>query len=71
VPEELVRFVQAEWPGLDVWAAFDAWKAARHAWHDAHVPEGGSGPWGGEYGDSIDMIRGERETRRRLHGFTG
>jgi hypothetical protein len=60
-PEALLRFVASEWPG-DVWAAFAAWKKARHDWHDANVAPGGFAPWG----DGIDMLLQERDVRRRL-----
>jgi hypothetical protein len=64
-PERLVRFVPAEWPGLDLWAAYAAWKRARAEWMDANYPRGAVGP----LGDRLNMLRGERETRRRLLGF--
>jgi hypothetical protein len=51
VPEELARFVAAEWPGAD---PIGQWRDAALAW--LREDPGRSLPFG-EHGDSIDVIR--------------
>jgi hypothetical protein len=55
----LCRFIADEWPGVDVWSAFDAWRAARFAWVEAN----GSGS---ALGSALDLLRGHRDVRLRL-----
>ena len=59
VPERLCRFVAAEWPEDEPYAALRSWQLARQAWVDAH----GSGT---ELGNPLDVVRGHREARIRL-----
>jgi hypothetical protein len=57
VPEQLCRFVAAEWPG-ELWDGYAAWKAARREWGAAHPDS--------VLGDVVDQLRAERATRLRL-----
>lgn len=55
VPEVLCRFVAGEWPGSDPWGE---WTAARRAWLAEHGDET-------PLGDTVDVIKGEIEAKRR------
>ena len=61
VPERLCRFLPAEWAGLDLWAAFDAWRAQRRTWGAEHPAS--------PLGDVVDQLITERTTRHRLRGI--
>jgi len=63
VPEQLARFVAAEWPGADcIHAALEDWTAAALAWAGEHRD---CMPFG-EYGDCIDVLREARRYREQM-----
>lgn len=57
IPIELRRFAPDDWPGHeDVWAALDAWKAARSAFRSRN----------GWPTSAVDFIRGHVDAHRSL-----
>lgn len=63
MPEQLCRFVPAEWPGGCVHEALRAWKTACLAWLDED--ERRALPFG-EHGDVIDVLRESGRIGRQL-----
>jgi hypothetical protein len=62
VDDRLFRFVASEWPGTDVWEAFEAWRQARLDFVETN-PDGA-------LGGLLDVMRvnvAERHRIRRLH----
>jgi hypothetical protein len=59
----LFRFVASEWPGTDVWAAFEAWRQARLAFVEANP--------GGALGGLLDVLRGNAAERQRIGRLLG
>jgi hypothetical protein len=63
VDDRLFRFVASEWPGTDVWEAFEAWRQARLEFVEANP--------GGSLGGLLDVMRvhvAERQRIGRLYG---
>jgi len=63
VDERLFRFVASEWPGTDVWEAFEAWRQARLAFVEANP--------GGALGGLLDVLRGNAAERQRIGRLLG
>jgi hypothetical protein len=63
VDDRLFRFEASEWPGTDVWEAFEAWRQARLEFVEANPH--------GALGGLLDVLRvngAERQRIGRLHG---
>jgi hypothetical protein len=59
----LFRFVASEWPGTDVWEAFEAWRQARLAFVEANPS--------GALGGLLDVLRGNAAERQRIGRLLG
>jgi hypothetical protein len=58
VPDDLVEFRPADWPGRTVEQQFSFWREARMTWASEH----------GWLGGAVDLIIGNYDARRRMTG---